>query len=740
MRKWNNWSTKGVSSSWRILLVMVMLLAIAGCSNKKEGQQNKGRYVEKEVILPELGEDESILQIGINEEGGLRVYSIIYKDSNKKADIYQYDMTKEQTFTKSKTEWLQNLDIEDIDTEKSKYILDGGNVQYAYFNCYTDGVWTNRVYQTKDGKVAEILKVKAWDKKKENQESVMLGATHSGKLYEQTSSDLMIYDETKQDFVSVLDIQDYSRSDMSVGGDRIILYSEDKNGEIKQYVVWNEEELDKAPQTYDVDSAYDVYGFVDKDNDIVMVDNSGIHQIVDGTLAAQTVVDGSMNMMYAVSSYPKDIVSVEGNNYYVLYYLIERDDYQLMEYTYDVEVASVPEKTLTVYSLNYDLWTREAATIFQREHPELRVELRVAMDENATATQEDYIRQLNTELLNGNGPDILVMDDLPLDSYISKGVILDIRDVITPMLENGELLKNVAANFMQEDGSYYTMPANMELPMMLAQKEAVEESASLSGIASYVQEYDDPFMVMGKQSWSNLIEYFLPVYMKSLINNKEVDTQQITEFLENLQIIYEAGGYVEEEKDEAINEALQGAVDMIKGLQMSYVEGRGFYDICLEEGIGRTINGKLSVINQTYYPISCMSINKSSENVELAKEFIQCVLSQKLQESEFQTGFSVNPKALEKRKNDKKKQKSMQWEYEIPDKDGNNVNVPYGWPSDSDIDKYIEMCKSVTTIGDKNRYLIDTFVENSTDFAEGKESSYQAARRIVEKLKMYLKE
>ncbi|WP_167957902.1 ABC transporter substrate-binding protein [Anaerosporobacter faecicola] len=736
-----NRNTKKRRRSMLLLLMVLLLLFVTGCASKKAEQKNKGRYVEKEVSLPEFEEGENILQISTNKEGNLRIYSIKYKDSHMKADIYQYDWSKEELFTKSKTEWLQDLPIGEVNSEQNKYIYDGGDVQYAYFNCYSNDVWKNLLYCTKDEKMGEQLPVKSWEK--ENQESVNMGATQSGKLYEQTSTDLLVYEEDKKDFVSVLDIQDYSNGAMCTGGNKIILYSKNQNGEIAQYNVWNEEELQKEPQTFNVDPTFDVFGFVNKKNDIAMVDNTGIHQIVEGTSAAQTVVDGSMNMMYAISSYPKEIVMDDAENYFVLYYLIDRDEYQIMEYTYDPEVASVPEKTLTVYSLNYDLWTREAATIFQREHPDVRVELHVSLDENATATPKDYIRQLNTELLNNEGPDVMVMDGLPLESYMEKGTLLDIRDVINPLLDQGELLENVAAFYKQEDGSYYTMPANIELPMMLSCKEGVEASSSLDGIAAYVKQAKDPSKVMGKQSWEKLMNYFLPVYLPELIKGDEINTAQIADFLEKLQVIYDGGGYSEEDKqtkEEEFYDDYMGALEMIDGLQMKYIQGRGFYNICLPEGVSRVLEGKVSVIDQTFYPISSLSINKNSKNVELAKEFIQCVLSQKIQESEFQTGFSVNPKALEARKGDKKKQEQLKWTYDLPDKDGNTVKIPYGWLEDDRLDKYIQLCNTVTKSGDKNPYLIATFVENSTDFAEGKESAEQAAEKIVEKLKIYLKE
>ena len=45
-------------------------------------------------------------------------------------------------------------------------------------------------------------------------------------------------------------------------------------------------------------------------------------------------------------------------------------------------------------------------------------------------TAEDAVKALNTELLAGNVPDVLVLDGLPADSYIEKGILADISEVV----------------------------------------------------------------------------------------------------------------------------------------------------------------------------------------------------------------------------------------------------------------------------------------------------------------------
>ena len=55
--------------------------------------------------------------------------------------------------------------------------------------------------------------------------------------------------------------------------------------------------------------------------------------------------------------------------------------------------------------------------MFQLEHPDVRVELIDGQITSGSTTVSDTIRALNTELLGGNGADLLVLDGLPAESY-----------------------------------------------------------------------------------------------------------------------------------------------------------------------------------------------------------------------------------------------------------------------------------------------------------------------------------
>ena len=75
------------------------------------------------------------------------------------------------------------------------------------------------------------------------------------------------------------------------------------------------------------------------------------------------------------------------------------------------------------------------------------VDITVALPEGTAVTRDDAIRTLNTELLSGNGPDVLVLDGLPVENYIGQGMLLDLSSAVQPMLDPGAVLPNIASSF-----------------------------------------------------------------------------------------------------------------------------------------------------------------------------------------------------------------------------------------------------------------------------------------------------
>ena len=64
------------------------------------------------------------------------------------------------------------------------------------------------------------------------------------------------------------------------------------------------------------------------------------------------------------------------------------------------------------------------------------MEFQVEGVEESTATRSEIIRALNAKLFAGDGADILLLDGLPADSYVEKGVLYDMGGAVIERTQN----------------------------------------------------------------------------------------------------------------------------------------------------------------------------------------------------------------------------------------------------------------------------------------------------------------
>ena len=87
----------------------------------------------------------------------------------------------------------------------------------------------------------------------------------------------------------------------------------------------------------------------------------------------------------------------------------------------------------------------------------MRVNFEVGTSGGASA--EDALRTLNTELVAGKGPDVLILDGMPLQSFIDKGVLAELSQVIS-----ADGLIPQVVDPMRTDGKLYAVPTRFTVP------------------------------------------------------------------------------------------------------------------------------------------------------------------------------------------------------------------------------------------------------------------------------------
>lgn len=115
--------------------------------------------------------------------------------------------------------------------------------------------------------------------------------------------------------------------------------------------------------------------------------------------------------------------------------------------------------TVGCYSLDYSV--RKAIVAFNQEHDDVQIKIKDYTSYDSDDGTEG-ISQLNTDIVSGNAPDIMILDnDMPVSSYIEKGVLLPLDDYIDSDsdIQSGSYLTNVFDAFKTDGKTYQIIPA-----------------------------------------------------------------------------------------------------------------------------------------------------------------------------------------------------------------------------------------------------------------------------------------
>ena len=168
-------------------------------------------------------------------------------------------------------------------------------------------------------------------------------------------------------------------------------------------------------------------------------------------------------------------------------FMVAFSEGKISSFTYDANISTVPSQTLTAYSLTENDILRQAIIRYQGSHPDVYVEYKVGMDEEGSVTREDAVKKLNTEIMAGKGPDFLLMDGLPVNSYVEKGVLADLTPYLAEIEKEEKILSNIKESFTA-DGKICMIPAAFTVSMYMTDKENMTDVSDLSSLADMMGE------------------------------------------------------------------------------------------------------------------------------------------------------------------------------------------------------------------------------------------------------------
>ncbi len=738
-----------------ILVILLLMLEVAGCRSKDnkdtkadkalEGGVSMGRYVEEDMVLPEGVASNELLSITISPDKEIELYA--YNDNSYEKYLYT-----DGTWSKVDAEALQkfnnistsNFIIEDVfyGEDKKQYLL--GDTVSEYHNA---------LYRLSDTGEYEKVELKSFDNTYEEWddypyrpkvlkvlENGMIAAAYPWGVIELYSPDGQ----------SMLDDYNCGRSCVLAAEGNILYYTDQNDKEVLSTNMETKE--DGNPRPIEID-AFDS-GILEIDNGIAYISNtSGIHLNKEGSSIWETLVDGSQSSLSKPTGVLTKFLLGTEEDFYIVLSTTDNRDMEIKHIYYDENVSSEPPIELSIFSIEDNPSIRQAITLFQESHPEVRVNFRVANLENRvkytygiknpeqTITLKDQINALNTELLAGRGADILVLDGMPIESYIDKGVLEDMGDIFTPMKDSGELLPNITDPYYT-DGKVYTMPLRFELPIIYGSKDAVNSASSLREFADYARSNKE-IPLLGPSNYRALAAWFLMIYYNQLVNkDNELDEAALQDFLETINIISDAINasddaeldYMNSNKGRTWGYWISACIKVHKKEYQSNIEEMGgILDFAVPIKVTQDLQGAFKVINNSFKANGLIGINSAGNQKELAKEFIQLLYSKEIQGLDLLDGFPVNKAAME--------------EWIQIDKEGYGFSVGdeeytinASYPKQKPRKDIYESICAVDKPMVNDMTMVDMILDEAEQYLRGDITSEQAANNAVASINLYLSE
>lgn len=736
------------AAAWLLILAAVTVMA-AGCGPKPGGAEAggadaptadnggagdnsdvpRGRYVEQELAFPFDPSTEMMEAMMLSPEGDLLVLTYNQEMENR---IYRMEDTGEWNMDEALTASIP---------EGSMLLKMNGTKDAAYY-------YLTQGEERYIGKMAwgsqkmERLADPAFEKDGIYNISDFLAADSGAVLFSLMDGKTVVW--KPEDGVSLQLYQKNRNSTLNTSstlvGDTYITA-----GDLGflAYDMETGKELETIPyQTGDSDAEGSLAA--GEGDDIYLCNAAGIHHMALGGTMWETIVDGSLNSLSLPGIRISKMCVGKNNDFFVWY---EKDENPVLaHYVYDPDTISVPTSTLTVYGLDLSekYLIRQGAIRFQMENPDIRVEVIDGRRQMEGMMDADIIRSLNEELLTGAGADVLVLDGLPGKSYIEKGILEDMSELLAPFTESGEIYRNLTGHFRRSDGSVYEVPVRVLFPVVYGEAGA---TASLSSLQAYLEYQESPGAgsISGKTVYENILRRLAFLYDQELWDDDgKLKEEELTDLLEAAMRTGEHSGarvlYPEDEDNGAgkrYNLVAENGFTtpdhlgiMAGDNQASLELPREMAEMSLSFAVMREKGYPLQSVNHTFYPEERVAINRNSRQKETAERFVTFLLSEQIQGEDVEDGFPVTRAGVERWK-----QRQIVMSYGTGNWEGLMIYGDY--PTESERKLLLDMIPDLDNPVVPDPTVLSIMAEESEGYFSGTQDLPAAVKAIISKVTLY---
>lgn len=757
----------------RIVYMMAIMLSAGGIAGNmgseivlaEEKETVKGRYAEQKLSLPEEN-CKAVIDICFLEDGTMR---IAYRDSEAKLKTAD---SKDQgkSWETPRDLWEEFGKSEKAEPMTVNLSKDGGI--FSSWNCLEGENTFLAVYLSAEG-----------TKKEFDLTQMPEGQGYVYKSQFSPSGNILLMGDKFLCEISREDgrlIRTYESggyvTDFGIAGNQLLVFADDtihyynaKTGDpLPEETVFTEHlQMESGENTEEVVSSRVFTGMGEQG--ILYVSKKGIYVYnLGGSVVEQLLSEGYLTGISSKTELMDVETDADGN-----IYLAVSDRYSdnpagmLLKYGYDKEQEAVPGTELDIYMLKRDTHMEQMISLFQKEYPDISVTIQEGMTGEDGVTATDAMKNLNTEIMSGEGPDVLLMDNLDAENYIERGMLEDISGI----MEKAGILENIQKAYEEEDGSIYCMPVRFGIPVLAGFSEEIDGAVDLEKIADmtekYQNDYSDSFYPAYQIKWPGVMLRFFgeisaPEWMKK---DRTLDAEKVKDFFQQVNRIYQAGQkagnasldstYEYAEKMERIYDKNRREESSLNSYLVPCADGQALFSygylFSLEELFllttiekqnsdisHRLLNGQAE---NCFSPEMIMGISVKAREKEAAELFVSFLFSEEQQKNNKEAGFPVRKSVYDSEE---------YWEL------GQEGNIEYGFSSayngeshdmitvvhsaDDQIKEIQKLGKTLTMPSGGSRIIQDSVLEAGKRYLYGGTDLDKAVEQAVSQVKLYLAE
>lgn len=484
---------------------------------------------------------------------------------------------------------------------------------------------------------------------------------------------------------------------------------------------------------------------------IFYCNKTGIYGTDYHSTLTELLVDGNLSSFSDISYDIKHLCSVNENVFLLFVQNVSGAGMELLRYEFDAEMPAQPEHKLVVYSLKENYVLEKMISDFRSSHPEVQIVHEVGMGDTAVKEEADAISILNTEIMAGSGPDVLLLNGLPWESYAQKGILKDLHSDLASYINGEEGFANIFEAY-KTDGAQYAAPISFKFPVVVGVQETVSHVQSSKDLLTAAEGTEDlpAFFRQDKK----LLRYMFSIYWQNI----QEDGGTISK--EGLRELLETVGKINDRLKETENEMslffqedeADKSYDVFANDNFLDASNITYGNVAMDLGYLSSIHDFWAIVHQGFsyqaaaegvFSALIAGINSESQQEELAGEFLDFMLSEEEQKIFIDgmyaviMGFPVNKAAFAQTPSE------LALAGEIPrqdEKGSEDSDEDYEWMKPERFAQLLDDVANLTTPAMENTIVIEAIQKGADGYLWGGKSLDAAVEEISKALELYFLE